>query len=413
MPLPAKVAEILGEFQPAGKSFLQDLAAFLHRRYGVEVKAADWPPNALPAHLRPRIEIVDHDRKSLGVGRDLAGLQQRLKETKIEPVAKADSPERKRAAQQWERFGLTDWIFGDLPERITVSESPVVTVFAWPGIEFAEGIVNVRLFRSADLARAASLVGVHRLVELAIQKDLAWLEKDLRTLSRFDPLYAPLGDSAELRETSLEHLKRHILPAEPLPALNRAHFDAAVAESRRRLAGIAPQFMDRLGPILQLRQQVQQRLGTTTPSVLPATRKLSSLSQLGTAPVVRPAHPLAPELSSLVSARFLERIDYERLPHLQRYLKALLIRIERAALNPVKERERLRQLMPYQDALNKLQAEPGRSPEAQRRLETFRWMIEEFKVSVFAQELGTATPVSAKRLDQQLEILRQTQGSGL
>jgi len=78
-------------------------------------------------------------------------------------------------------------------------------------------------------------------------------------LSRFDALYAPMGDSAELRETALEHLKRYLLPNEPLPALTRAHFETAAAAARQRLPGLAPQFMDRLGPILQLRQQVQQR----------------------------------------------------------------------------------------------------------------------------------------------------------
>ena len=212
MPFPPKVTEIVRDFQPAGREFLPDLAAFLHRRYGVEVKAADWPANALPAHLRPRVEIVDHDNKSLAVGRDLAGLQQRLRQTKVEPTSKPDSADWTRVAQKWERFGLTDWTFGDLPERITVSEGPGLPCHAWPGIEFAEGVVNVRLFRSPDQARSASLPGVQRLVELAIQKDLGWLEKDLRALARFDALYAPLGDSAELRETSLEHLKRHLLP---------------------------------------------------------------------------------------------------------------------------------------------------------------------------------------------------------
>jgi ATP-dependent helicase HrpA len=86
----------------------------------------------------------------------------------------------------------------------------------------------------------------------------------------------------------------------------------------------------------------------------------------------------------------------------------LLIRAERAALNPAKNQERLRQLAPYQDALKKLQAQPTRSPEAQRQSEAFRWMIEQFKVSLFAQELGTVMPVSPKRLDQQLEISRHT-----
>ena len=109
-----------------------------------------------------------------------------------------------------------------------------------------------------------------------------------------------------------------------------------------------------------------------------------------------------------MSSRFLERTAYDRLIHLPRYLKALLIRAERAALNPAKNQQRLRQLAPYQDALKKLQAQPARSSEAQRQIEAYRWMVEEFKVSLFAQEVGTAMPVSPKRLDQQLEIVRHT-----
>ena len=80
---------------------------------------------------------------------------------------------------------------------------------------------------------------------------------------------------------ALEHLKRYLLPTEPLPALTRAHFEAAVAEARQRLPGLAPQFMDRLGPILQLRQQVQQRIGAVAAPAPPRSRTLSSLTQLG------------------------------------------------------------------------------------------------------------------------------------
>ena len=82
-------------------------------------------------------------------------------------------------------------------------------------------------------------------------------------------------------------------------------------------------------------------------------------------------------------------------------------RIERAALNPSKDQERARQIAPYQNAWNQLQATAPRSPEARQAMEEFRWMIEEFKVSVFAQELGTAYPVSAKRLDEKLARVRQ------
>jgi ATP-dependent helicase HrpA len=217
-----------------------------------------------------------------------------------------------------------------------------------------------------------------------------------------------LGDGAELRETSLEHLKRYILPNEPLPALTRAHFETAVAEARQRLPGLASQFMDRLGVILQLRQQAQQRIGATMASLAPRPKTLSSLHQLGSNTTIRAINPLAEELSSLVSSRFLARIAYDRLTHLPRYLKALLVRAERAVLNPAKNQDRLRQLAPYQDALRKLQAQPTTSPEVLHQIETFRWMIEEFKISLFAQEIGTAVPVSPKRLDQQLEIIRNT-----
>jgi ATP-dependent helicase HrpA len=408
MPLPPKAVEIVREFTPKGISFLQDLGAFLHRRYGVPVKAADWPADALPAHLRPRVQVVDSDRRQIGAGRDLAGLQQRLKQTKIEPARKTDSAEWTSCCQQLERFGVSDWNFGDLPERLTVSDGPGLPVHAWPGIEFAEGVVNVRLFRGPEQARAASLIGVKRLVELAIQKDLGWLEKDLRALSRFDALYAPLGDSGEFRETSLEHLKRRLLSIETFPALTRAAFEAAVAEARSRLPGLATQFMDRLGPILQLRQQIQQRLGAAKNPAAPQSRTLSSLSQLGTPVVARAANPLEAELASLMPAGFLEQIEYERLPHLARYLKALLIRAERASLNPAKDQERARQVAPYAGALKKLREQPPRSAEGQRQIENFRWMIEEFKISLFAQELGTAMPISARRLDQQLELIQQT-----
>jgi ATP-dependent helicase HrpA len=152
---------------------------------------------------------------------------------------------------------------------------------------------------------------------------------------------------------------------------------------------------------------VQQRIGAVAVPALPRSRTLSSLTHLEAPAAIRAANPLAAELAGLVSSRFLDRIAYDRLTHLPRYLKALLIRAERAALNPAKDRERLRQLAPYQDALKELQAQPARSPAAQRQIEAFRWMVEEFKVSLFAQEVGTAVPVSPKRLDQQLDIVRQ------
>ncbi len=396
MPFPPKVAQIVRDFQPSGPSFRHDLAQFLRQRYGVEVSASSWPDDAMPAYLRPRIEVVDDRRKAIAAGRDLDELRRRLEQAQLKPAD--ELPAWQRAVQQWERFALPGWTFGDLPERITVSEGPGLPLYAWPGLQVEDGSVNLRLMRSQDVARDASLAGVQRLVELAMQKDLAWLVKDLRALRQVESLYAPLGPREELQETALENLKRHLLPSLPLPALTEANFKAAVEKARSRLPDLARQLVDRVGSILQLRQQAARRFGAPAPST---AKTLTDFSQLGQA-VARP-HPLANDLQGLVPPRFLERVPFDRLVHLPRYLKALLTRGERAALNPVKDAERARQVAPYRDALLKLQSRPARDERVRREIEDFRWMVEEFKVSLFAQELGTAVPVSPKRLDQQLQ----------
>jgi ATP-dependent helicase HrpA len=283
-----------------------------------------------------------------------------------------------------------------------------LAVYAWPGITLEDGHVSLRLFRSAALAREASFDGVNKLIELALQKDLAWLQKDLRALCRFDALYAPLGASDELQETAFANLLRHALPATALPALTQINFDAAVKQTRARLASLPSQLEVRLNAILPLRHQIATKLGqavATAPA--PRRRTLNDLSQLG-APA-KPAaskHPLALELHGLLPPRFLEQISFERLKEIPRYLKALLTRLERAALNPQKDAERAAQLAPYAQVVAGFAAKPSSVPEVRAMQEEFRWLVEEFKVSLFAQELGTAVPISAKRLDQKLEQLR-------
>ncbi len=413
MPLAPKVAEIVRDFRPSGASFLHELGRFLRDRYHLEVPVAAWPPDALPAHLRTRIEVVGHDEKPLGASRDLEQLRQHFQQRQEQSEPTHEPVHWQRVAQRIEQFGLRGWTFGELPERVTVVEGPGLPLYGWPGLQCEEGGVSVRLFRSHAAARATSVFGVQRLVELAILKDLGWLEKDLRALAQFEKLHAPLGSLEELRTTALENLKRYLLPAEPLRALAQVHFEAAVAEARRRLPGLAEQLMDRVGAVLQGFQQARQKLGApAVAAAAPRAGTLNSLSQLGlgqSAPA-RTGQPLAAELAALVPPRFLERVPFERLPHLPRYLKALLIRAERAALNPAKDLERVRQLAPWLDHLRKLEAESAPSVAARPQFAELRWMVEEFKVSLFAQELGTAMPVSPKRLEQQLERIRQAGG---
>ena len=417
MPLSPKIEEIVRDFRPIGPSLLHDLAVFIRQRYGVAVEASAWRADALPAHLRPRIEIVGHDKKTVAAGRDLEQIRPKA-ETARAPRTD-ESPEWKRAAQQWERVALTGWTFGDLPERITISEGRAgagqpaamdLPVYAWPGLQLEEEHVNIRLFRSRELELRARLPGIHRLLEFALHRDLAWLQKDLRALSRLDPMAAPFGTGELLQAAAFEHLKRHILPSDPFPALTQAHFQAAVTEAQRRLSGLSQPFIDRFSTILQLRQEILRRSGApASSSGTTGNRKtLTGFDQLRASPTA--PQPVASggmssmvteELSALLPRDFLNTISFERLAHFPRYLKALLIRIERAGVNPAKDQEKAVRVAPYLAALRQRTATSsgGKQPDQSGDLDTFRWMIEEFKVSLFAQELGTAFPVSAKRLD--------------
>jgi ATP-dependent helicase HrpA len=399
-PFPPKVAEIVGELQATGESLQADLAAFIRKRYGVQIPPDAWPTGSIPAHLRPRIEVVGNDQKTIGASRDLVALRQKLEQVKARPAP--DNSAWVRVAQQWERAGVTAWNFGDLPARSTVSESGPVPVYAWPGLQLEKDSVSIRLFRSEELARRASLGGIQKLVELALSKDFAWLHRDLRGLNRFDALVANLCPLDELQETAFENLKRHILPAEVFPALTEANFNAAVQQTRLQIPGLAMQLVDRVGVILKARKEVQLRCGPTPDLPITKPKTLSDLSQLNlaTKDAIKPADVWAEELDALVPQRFLEMIPFTQLVHLPRYLKALATRMERAKLNPLKDKERAQQLAPYLGKLKSLAANPQKTVEAWQRLEEFRWMIEEFKVSVFAQELGTAFPVSPKRLDE-------------
>ena len=401
-PFPPKIAEIVNDLQPAGESLQADLVAFIRKRYGVEIPEGAWPTSEIPAHLRPRIEVVGNDQKIIGAGRDLAVLRQKLEQVKAKPAP--DDSAWARVAQQWERAEVSAWNFGDLPGRITVSESGPVPVYAWPGLPLEKGGVRLRLFRTEDLAKQASLGGIQKLIELALSKDFAWLHRDVRQLNRFDALAANLCPLEELQETAFENLKRHILPAEVFWPLTEADFLKATQQTRLQLPGLAIKLVDQAGVILRARKEIEQRCGPSPVLPVSKPRTLSDLSQLSiaTRDAVKPANVWAEELEWLVPRNFLAVVPFAQLAHLPRYLKALATRMERAKLNPLKDKERAQQIAPYATKLKSLTANPPSSFEARRRAEEFRWMVEEFKVSIFAQELGTAFSVSPKRLDEHL-----------
>ncbi|HEY3898598.1 MAG TPA: ATP-dependent RNA helicase HrpA [Chthoniobacter sp.] len=380
LPLEPKIRETAAEFAPGRADFFTALADFLSRKYRVSVHAEDFPAQSLPAHLQPRVEVVDRGNKTVAAGRDLEAIRTKVENHDVRSEA------WETAVRHWERRAITTWCVGDLPPSVVVEEVHGAALLAYPGLALREGEVDVRLFRKAEEAERSSGAGVRRLAELVLARDLSRVWKELAAFAKYLPAGAPqqpAGYHAALQQMSAklqppagafttpevlqksayQHLLQQALQLTPIFPLSEARFVALAESARRELPALTYQLGERTRQILDLRQKL-----LASPKRYPGFEK---------------------DLERLVPGDFLARTPHAQLPHLFRYLRAIQIRTERAAMSPAKDAEKAKQLAPFAQWENRV-------PAPQH--EAFRWLLEEFRVSLFAQELGTAQPASAQRL---------------
>ena len=376
IPLAETARRILGELRLiSGRSprptLVRALAEVLTDKLGVRIDPQGWSERTLPEHLRVRVEVVDQRGAVLGASRDLAELQQQLgsKEREVSrQAATTDNAAWRAARAQWEREPVLEWKFGDLPEDIVISAQAGVPVRAFPGLQAVPAGVAVRLFAAPEQAQAATREGVRRLLASHLRHDIGWLEKDLRGLRALGVLAAGLAPLEKLQQQALVSIERWLTGREVRP-LTAARFAAVVEEAKADGRGLVSRLTDLLREILTLRLALQ-------------THKT-------------PYPGLENDLAALVPPDFVARIPFARLKHLPRYLKGMQARAERWKRDPAKDSARARELQPFVQAAARLGERAGE----------FRWLVEELRVSLFAQELGTDGPVSAVRLERALRDL--------
>ncbi len=393
MPLEPKVAELVRELTSllpasfddakpkagpvdANQSLPGTLAELIQRKYRIPVTPDSWPPDALPEYLKPRIEVLGPDAKPLAASRDYRALQSKVRtaEKDVETTRWND------AAALHERYDLQGWDFPDQPDHIEFPTRSGVPLLAYPGLQVESNEVSLRVFRNRQEAIAATQPAIARLAERAFERELAWLQKDLRALNTVKDLYVTLGPGDELLETAYINIKNHLFEHPPIYPLARRAFESVLASAKTRLPGHLPRFVEFVSQVLRLRQEI-----------LLSKKQYTGLPQ---------------DLNTLLPPRFLASIPWTRLSHFPRYLKAILIRAERFAVNPVKDTEKARQILPYVQALAKVRARNDLSPDQAQAAHELRWLLEELKVSLFAQELGTSVPISPARLNKFLEERR-------
>jgi ATP-dependent helicase HrpA len=383
MPLKDTVEAILAEMPQGQGPLLSALGEFLHRRFGVNVPAAAWPADALPDHLKMRVSITAPDGRELGSGRDPAILRLQAAAGRI--------PSEVR--QRWERSGITRWDFGDLPEVITSSDGARTAWAAYPALCAQAERIDLKLFGRRDQALAAHPKGVAALLALQAARDLKFLRRSLALPEELHPSARRLGGVRHLEDAMVGRVIQDLWAVD---LRTEKGFNDHAAAGAPKILEAGRELLYAVIPVIQAHAA--------------AAREIEALS--GAKGLLASIHGrLEEDLSHLVPHNFIELYDRPRLAHVERYLRGLAVRARRAIVDPEKDRAKSHDLQPYADRLKGLlqTLTPQSTAEKRQALEELAWMIEEYKVSIFAQELKTAGPTSPKRLDEKIrEIERMT-----
>lgn len=369
VPVPDKAREIAAALQPTHGAFLDSLSAHILSHYGIEISQSDWNVRDLPEHLQMRVEVQDEKEQAIVAARDLRVLREQL-DAREEDV---QSDAWMRAQKQVARRDVTGQTLGELPERIEVMQAGGMPVFGYVGLKREGDRVDVCLFKRADEAERETQAGWMRLCEREMRNEMRALKRSLGDLKQFE------GGREALREGAYANLMAHLFTRDSAFPITRQRFDSRVQQARLYLQHLAPQLIQAMESLFETHREIR---------------------------LLRGGYPgVEADLARLMPPDFLRQTPYDQVLHLGRFLKAIVIRAERAMLDPMKDRQKAEQVQPFQDAVDELM-DPELTGAKRDAVQTLRWMVEEFRVSVFAQELGTAQKVSPKRLYDKLEQVR-------
>ncbi|MGO4341493.1 ATP-dependent RNA helicase HrpA [Pedococcus sp. 2YAF34] len=379
VPAPDHAATALADVQPGGGRRLdEELARVLHAQTGTRIPPEDWGVERVADHLRITFSVEDDRGRVVGSGKDLAALQEQL----------AGQVQRRmsRASASVERKGLVRWDFGHLPETFEARSGGQV-VHGYPALVDRGTSVDLQVLAGEREAHAATVLGVRRL--LLLNTTAPW-KRVLARLSNTQKLVLadnPHGSVPALLEDCLACAVDAIVAQHPGGATavrDEAPFEEVLAAVRTHVATRVLQVVDEVEPVLAAAREVRAELARLT---APATAALTA--------------DVRAQLDSLVYPGFVADTGLDHLGHLRRYLRAMVQRLQKSTSSPAAlARDAASQEVvdrvevAYADLLDSL-------PPVDRRSGPVRavgWMVEELRVSLFANGLGTAYPVSEKRI---------------
>ena len=365
-------------------SLVQVLADSIQRRYGVAIPATAWPVDKLPEHLKIRYALTGPGNRELKASRDVAELAGEIATETFEGLF-----EKERRA--WERSAVTRWDIGDVPERVEYGDRHRREC-AFPALSEGEGGIHLRLFHVEEEATRAHRQGVRGLYKLQFAKDFKYLMQCLALPDSTGKLTVPMGGSRLITRMLAERVLDELLDG--TARTEKAFLDEAAAV-RRGIHEASTRLLSLTEPVLGLYGTTRLRLADLAALNGTNTRAVTFIDRLRN------------HLDRLVPPDFARRYDTDRLVRLPFYIRGLAMRADRGIIHLDKDEAKARNLAAFIAALEEIRVTlPAfSSPEKQRALEEFSWMLEEYALSLFAPEVKRAAPVSSKRLQRHLETL--------
>ncbi len=384
VPIPRAAEKVTKDIMEVKGSLFSALEQVLSREYGLHVGREMWPdPKDLPEHLLMRFELLAQGGKVIDSGRDLCSIKKRWEESSSSLHSRA--PGWLEAQARWEASDISLKDLPDLPDRIPISLDQM-SVQAFPAIVLEDRErVGIRLFATPEEALSETQEGARRLLADLLVTELEYLKRNCVPEGLPIEAYMAFGGIERLQRSIYAFLSRELLGS-----WRHVPTRSELLDRARRLRGEifqrATPIIDLLREILEMRLLTQKKITRLCPQSL---------------------RDLEAELNRLTPPGFPRDADLERLQDLPRYLKALFIRADRAYVNPSKDRAKASRLRPFLTRLREARAflEKNNTPEVRSEILLFERLIEEYRVSIFAPELGTAMPVSPRRISEEWKRL--------
>ncbi|WP_211371170.1 ATP-dependent RNA helicase HrpA [Dechloromonas hortensis] len=335
-------------------------------------------PDALPPHFSMNYKLIDEHGRQLDMNRSLVALRAEWgKEAKQEFAELHETPS--------EYTKLTDWTFGELPELMEV---PVAgqTVLGYPGLTDDGESVSLKVFDSAEEAAAAHRVGLLRLFMLQFRDQVKYFDKNVPGLTQMGMQYMALGSNDDLKRQIIALTFERACLTEPLPTTPNA-FKSRCGDSKARLGLIMQEVCRMVGTVLTEWQAVTKKL--------PAFKAHAAVVQ-----------DIEAQVKRLMGKNFVTDTPFERLQHYPRYFKAIQVRLDKLKANPARDAQLMAEYGPLWTNYERRAIQLAKLGTIDPQIEQFRWLLEELRVGLYAQELRTPVPVSTKRLQKQWEGIK-------